>query len=86
MPNKKFWTNDGRAEGFDFDRMSDWADIIDSTLTEYNARLDKLDEKLQLMIDVMKEFNAVIDSLNRSITPMMCDIDVLKKKVGNTDE
>lgn len=86
MPNKKFWTNDGRSEGFDTDKMSDWADTVDESLIAYKASIDKLNEKLQLMIDVLKEFNSVIDSMNRSIAPMMCDIDILKKKVGKTDE
>ena len=85
MPNKKFWTNNGEIEGFNYEKLSDWADNVDESLIAYKESIDKLNEKLQLMIDVLKEFNAVIDSLNRSITPMMCDIDILKKRVGDRE-
>lgn len=84
--NKKFWSSNGEIEGFNYEKLSDWADTVDESLIAYKESIDRLNEKLQLMIDVLKEFNAVIDSMNRSIAPMMCDIDDLKKKVGKNNE
>lgn len=85
MSNRFYRDNGDTSMSIDISSLGDWADTIDESLIAYKESIDKLNEKLQLMIDVLKEFNAVIDSMNRSIAPMMCDIDDLKKKVSDKE-